>query len=100
MAELAKRAGTSKPTISRYENGLVDPRVETLARLLRACGHQLRSSETGLPVSVDELRKRFTGIAEPEGDDVTRIIGGKAIRTADDIRAFAEQLRGESLLER
>ncbi len=100
MAELAKRAGTSKPTISRYENGLVDPRVETLDRLLKACGHELRSGATGLPVSVDELCKRFEGIAEPTDDDVTRTTDGREIRTADDLSAFAEELRNLGLLTR
>lgn len=99
MAELAQRAGTSKPTISRYENGLVDPRAETLARLLRACGHRLRSSATGLPVSVEELRERFRGTKEPTDDDVTLAGDGTAIRTADDLRSFTEQLRSEGLLE-
>jgi len=98
MAELADRAGTSKPTISRYENGIVDPRTATLTRLLRACGHELRSSATGLPVSVDELRERFKDIDGPTADDVTHTSDGREIRTAEDFTAFAEELRGLGLL--
>ena len=36
--ELARRAGVAQPAISRIERGHLSPRVETLDRLLRACG--------------------------------------------------------------
>ncbi len=65
MAELAERAGSSKPTISRYENGLVDPGTEALSRLLRACGRQLRSTEIALPRSAAEVQHRFEGHEGP-----------------------------------
>ncbi len=39
--QLASRAGTSQPAIARYEAGLVSPDLDTLARLLHACGHRL-----------------------------------------------------------
>jgi transcriptional regulator with XRE-family HTH domain len=35
--ELARRAGTSSATLSRYESGAISPTVSTLDRLLRAC---------------------------------------------------------------
>lgn len=35
--ELARRARTSSATLSRYENGVVDPTTLTLNRILRAC---------------------------------------------------------------
>jgi transcriptional regulator with XRE-family HTH domain len=35
---LAVRSGVAQPAISRIERGHVSPRVETLDRLLRACG--------------------------------------------------------------
>jgi predicted transcriptional regulator len=38
---LADRAGVPQSTIGRIEAGLVDPRVGTLDRLLRACGEEL-----------------------------------------------------------
>lgn len=41
VAELARRAGTSRPTVSAYEHGRVSPTVETLERLLAATGNQL-----------------------------------------------------------
>ncbi|MGB5755720.1 MAG: helix-turn-helix transcriptional regulator [Acidimicrobiales bacterium] len=98
MAELAVRAGTSKPTVSRYENGLVDPRVETLERLLHACGRELRTQIAGLPGSAQEVSERFAGGAEPTPDDVTRTTDGRELRTAADLEAFAAELRKEGLL--
>lgn len=40
--ELGLRAGATQATISRIEEGLTSPRVETLERLLEACGFQLQ----------------------------------------------------------
>jgi transcriptional regulator with XRE-family HTH domain len=39
--ELAQRAGTVRSQISRYERGDVLPSLETLRRLIRACGLEL-----------------------------------------------------------
>jgi transcriptional regulator with XRE-family HTH domain len=41
QAELAERAGTARSQISRYERGDVSPSLETLRRLIRACGLEL-----------------------------------------------------------
>ncbi len=98
MAELAERAGSSKPTVSRYENGIVDPGVDTLERLLAACGQELRAVRTGLPTTLTELGERFEGQKGPTGDDVTRTRDGRELRTADDLREFAAELRGDGLL--
>jgi transcriptional regulator with XRE-family HTH domain len=40
--ELARRAGVPQATISRIENRVVSPTIDTLDRLIRACGMQLR----------------------------------------------------------
>jgi transcriptional regulator with XRE-family HTH domain len=40
--ELAKRAGTSQATLSAYEAGRKSPSLETLARIVRAAGQDLR----------------------------------------------------------
>lgn len=98
MAELADRAGTSKPTVSRYENGLVDPVTETLNRLLRACGQELRSTPMRLPRPAEDVRKRFHGLDEPTTDDTTRTLDRRELRTAADLQAFADELRSEGLL--
>ena len=51
LAELATRAGTSAPTLSRYESGLVDPSGAVVARILGAAGYEaeimLRPKMTG-----------------------------------------------------
>lgn len=98
MAELAERAGTSKPTVSRYENGLVDPRAETLQRLLHACGRELRARPSDLPTSAREVSERFAGREEPTAGDVTRTKDGRELRTVADLEAFAAELRSEGLL--
>lgn len=100
MTELAERAGTSKPTLSRYENGLVDPGAETLNRLLRSCGQELLSRPVGLPSSLVEIAERFKGRGEPTVEDVTRARDGRELRNAADLRAFAAELREEGLLAR
>jgi len=41
QAELARRAGTGQPAISRIERDLVSPSLETLNRLLEAMGETL-----------------------------------------------------------
>jgi transcriptional regulator with XRE-family HTH domain len=41
QAELAERAETQRSQISRYERGDVLPSLETLRRLIRACGLEL-----------------------------------------------------------
>jgi transcriptional regulator with XRE-family HTH domain len=40
-AELARRAGTSRPTLSAYEHGRVSPSLQTLERILAAAHHHL-----------------------------------------------------------
>lgn len=42
QTELAERAGTSQTAIARYERGRALPTLETLYRLVRACGFDLR----------------------------------------------------------
>ena len=39
--ELARRAGTSQPAIARWESGAVQPSLERLRDLIRACGLEL-----------------------------------------------------------
>lgn len=45
---LASRAGTSSATVSQYESGRKEPRLETLERLLLATGHRLELRATPL----------------------------------------------------
>ena len=41
QGELARRSGTSRPTLSAYEHGRVSPTLETLERILDAAGQEL-----------------------------------------------------------
>jgi transcriptional regulator with XRE-family HTH domain len=42
QAELAKRVGTSQPAIARYERARTMPDLDTLHRIVEACGLELR----------------------------------------------------------
>lgn len=42
QADLAERAGTTQSAIARWETGGAQPSLETLSRLVRACGLELR----------------------------------------------------------
>lgn len=41
QTELARRAGTSRPTLSAYESGTKVPRLDTAVRIVRAAGQEL-----------------------------------------------------------
>ena len=41
QGELARRARTSRPTLSAYEHGRVSPTLDTLERILEAADHEL-----------------------------------------------------------
>lgn len=45
-AELARRSGTSRSTLSAYEHGRVSPTVDTLERVLASTRHHLEISST------------------------------------------------------
>jgi transcriptional regulator with XRE-family HTH domain len=67
--ELARRAGTSRPTVSAYEHGRKSPMVATFARLLSEAGWELvaeprmsfteRSSAHGKPIWVPDRLPRL-----------------------------------------
>ena len=41
QSEVARRAGTSRPTLSAYEHGRTSPTLDTAQRVLAATGHEL-----------------------------------------------------------
>lgn len=49
QSDLAIRAGTSQPAVARYETGVVSPSLNTLDRLLRACGVVLHANTEAAP---------------------------------------------------
>ena len=42
--QVSERTGVAQPTIARIEAGSAEPRVDTLDRLLRACGRELTTT--------------------------------------------------------
>jgi len=61
QSALARRSGTSQPTLSQYESGLREPRAATLRRIVRAAGADLQLVVTGESVvepSPHELQRR------------------------------------------
>lgn len=58
--ELAALAGMPQPAIARIERGRVSPSLETLDRLLRACGKQLELADRpGAGVDRTLIRERL-----------------------------------------
>jgi transcriptional regulator with XRE-family HTH domain len=58
--ELARRAGVPQATISRIENRVVSPTLDTLDPLIRACGMQLGVvDERGVDVDRSQIRERL-----------------------------------------
>lgn len=61
--ELARRAHTQQPTVARIESHAVVPRVDTLDRLLAACGLELATVPrpgTGVDRTLIQERLRLT----------------------------------------
>ena len=78
--ELAQRARVSQPLIARIERGDVSPRVETLDRLLAACGFDL------------ELRPRLgLGLDRTVIDRLLDLTPGERARLAADEAANLER---------
>ena len=58
--ELARRARVPQATISRIENRVVSPTLDTLTRLIGACGMQLRPIDRrGSWIDRSQLRERL-----------------------------------------
>lgn len=61
QAELARRVGTSQAAVARWEANAVSPTVETLTRVLEACGfdlgvHLVPHDDHDLSLAVGNLR--------------------------------------------
>ncbi len=65
QAQLAEAVGTKQSVISRWERGLDEPRIGTLARLLRACGLEADVAFRRLD-DVDRAQVRGTMRLSPE----------------------------------
>ncbi len=60
LADVSRRSGVTVAQLSRIENGLVDPRLSTVVRILDALGASLEDIAVASPrtVSIDEVLKR------------------------------------------
>lgn len=74
QAELARRVGTDRTQISRYESGKVSPTVRTLDRLLEACGLQVPDKLEPWLAHVDErLDALLAGNAQLDTSDLPNL---------------------------
>jgi len=56
--ELAQRAAISQPALARIETGRVNPRIDTVERLLQACGMSLEVTPIlGIGVDRSTIRR-------------------------------------------
>lgn len=66
IRELARRAGTSHATLSRYEHGHVQPSLATIERIVRACGLELRIHLEAPDTSDRDLAAEFLSLTPKE----------------------------------
>jgi hypothetical protein len=109
QAELARRAGTSQPTVAAYESGDKIPNVSTLERLLRAAGADLEvrplSSGGRVPGLARLLRERREEILEVAARHHARnvrvfgsVAGGRSA-AGSDVDLLVDLEPGSSLLD-
>ncbi len=77
VSELARRAGTSRPTVSAYEHGRVSPTLDTLERLLAATGNHLTVTPTTHWTEVAVGRGRIAFVP----DRLPHLAASEALRT-------------------
>lgn len=75
--DLARRAGTSRPTLSAYEHGRVSPTLDTLERILAATGHRL----TVAPVLCWDEVEIGAGRTVAVPSQLPNLPAGEAVRT-------------------
>jgi transcriptional regulator with XRE-family HTH domain len=64
IAELARRSGTSRSTLSAYEHGRVSPTLETLERVLASTRQRLELAPAPIWLEVDIGRGRVAFVAD------------------------------------
>lgn len=109
QAELARRAGTSQPTVAAYESGEKVPTVGTLERLLNAAGVGLVAIPAsggphapGLRRLLRDERERILEVAAKHGARNLRVFGSVARGEEDersDIDLLVDMEEGSSLLD-
>lgn len=94
QAELARRAKTSQAMVARYETGTASPTVRTLARLLRAAGHELELSGPATSPQVPS-----NALAAALLEHRAEIKTAAAAVGAVNVRVFGSVARGEETPE-
>lgn len=104
QAEVAERAGTSQPAVNRYERGEVTPSVQTLERLLEACGYQLalERTEGRLARLVRRERRQIIELARKRGASNVRVFGSIARndeKVSSDVDLLVDLEPGRTLID-
>jgi transcriptional regulator with XRE-family HTH domain len=63
LRELARRAKTSHATLSRYEDGTIEPSMSVVERVVDACGLEMRILLTEPGVDDRDLAASLLGLA-------------------------------------
>ena len=70
---LAARAGVPQSTVGRIETGAIEPRIDTLLRLLHASGHDLElAARLGEGVDRAQIRERLALTPRQRLEDLTK----------------------------
>lgn len=82
IRQVARRAGTSHSAIAAYESGAKAPNTATLARVLSACGFELRTNLISLAPFEDRVARgreivRVLELAEVFPTEHKRTISGR-----------------------
>lgn len=76
---LAARAGVPQSTVGRIETGVIEPRIDTLLRILHASGHDLElGARLGESVDRAQIRERLALTPRQRLEDLT--IAAAAVR--------------------
>jgi predicted nucleotidyltransferase/DNA-binding XRE family transcriptional regulator len=99
--DLAARAGTSQPTLARYETGTALPTLPTLERLLAACGRRLeiQTPPARRPRSASSVRGQLGPQADKLRRQRRRLLDAAEKHGVGHLRAFGSLARGEVTAE-
>jgi uncharacterized protein len=101
QVDLATRAGTSQPTLARYETGAALPTLPTLERLLAACGRQLElhAPRAERPGPASSVRSQLGPQASRLRRNRRRLLDAAKRHGIDHVRVFGSLARGEATAE-
>ena len=92
QAELSRRLGTTQSAVARLESPAANPRLATLERALRACGHRLELDARPERSSIDETLV-FENLRLPPGERIKRF--EQAYAGVREIALAGRRSRGE-----